>query len=592
VKEVRLAGRRSPVALAVVMLALVAAGCDPASVYGPLKGQWSVQTPGGAPIAAKPAADATTVYIGSWDGKEYAFGQASGALSWSTYLGVTRANCGGSTYTQGVTSSPWLQGGFAYLGGGGSTWDALDSAAGTISWTVPTGDNSVTGGHYNWSSPIVYNGYAYVGIASFCDEPLVQGELLQVNLSTHQITNVFKVVPDGQVGGTIWTNPVVDPATNTIYVATGNRGGPNQPHAQSIVALDATTLAVKDSWSLPANDPTIDADFATSPVLFTDSGGRRLVAVTNKNGMLYALQRDNLRAGPVWQTQIAVSVNVCDMACGSFSTGVFDGTQLYYAAGQTTIAGKTAGGSIRAIDPATGAFLWQHALPAQVYGAIAAANGMVAVPSSDGGLYVVSRTDGSVLYANALTGAAGAEGIFGAPTIAGARLFIGTTDGVVHAFNFPTSPGGAATVLARASRSPGGTYRQGSASCHAARGALLTADCRIATSRRTLCSRLGQLPAAVGSVVVDHLTMRASGRGARMPATVHLYTNGSCSGRPVKRMGLIDGYGSLRSVRPWKLSPDAVVSLRATRALNLSVRMVGRSIRAAAPPWGTPLPPR
>jgi hypothetical protein len=586
-----MAGRRSLAALTVVVLAFVVAGCNPSSVYGPLTGQWSFQTPGGSPIAAKPAADATTVYVGSWDGKEYAFGQASGALSWSTYLGVTKDNCGGSVYTQGVTSSPWLQGGFAYLGGGGSTWDALDSATGNVSWAIPTGDNSLTGGHYNWSSPVVYNGYAYVGIASFCDQPLVQGELLRVNLSTHQIANVFKVVPDGQVGGTIWTNPVVDSATNTIYVATGNRGGGNQPYAQSVVALDATTLAVKDSWSLPAGDPTIDADFATSPVLFTDSGGRPLVAVTNKNGMLYALQRGNLRAGPVWQTRIAVSVNVCDLCGGSFSTGVFDGTQLYYAAGQTMIAGNTVGGSVRAIDPTTGAFLWQRALPAQVYGALAAANGMVAVPSSDGGLYVVSRSDGAVLYANALTRAAGANQIFGAPTIAGSHLFIGTTDGVVHAFNFPASPG-AAGVLARASRLPARAYRRPPAACRAARGAFLTANCRIATGGGTRCSRLGELPPAVGSVVVDRLTMRASGRGARIPATVHLYTNGSCSGHPVKRIGMSHGYGSLRSAGPWKLSPGAVVSLRATRALQLSVRMVGRSVRAATPLSGAPRPPR
>ena len=75
-------------------------------------------------------------------------------------------------------------------------------------WRVFTG--SVSTGHYNWSTPGGLNGFAYVGIASLCDTPLVQGQLLRVDMSTHQIANTLNVVPDGQLGGTIWTKPVVD----------------------------------------------------------------------------------------------------------------------------------------------------------------------------------------------------------------------------------------------------------------------------------------------------------------------------------------------------------------------------------------------
>ena len=455
-------------------------------------------------------------YVGSWDGYEYAFDDASGALGWKANLGQTQANCGGTLFTQGVTSSPSLRGGIAYLGGGGSTWDALDTATGATLWTIPTGDNSLTGGHYNWSSPLVYNGHAYVGIASFCDSPLVQGELLRVNLTTHQIENVFKVVPDGQVGGTIWTNPVVDAATNTIYVATGNAEGPSQPYAQSIVALDATTLAVKSKWSLPASDPTIDADFPTTPVLFTDSGGRALVSVTNKNGMLYAFQRSNLSAGPVWQRRIAVSSDASPTG-SAFSNGLFYASRLYYAAGETTIGGKTVGGSIRALNPATGAVLWERALPATVYGALTAANAMVAVPASNGGLYLVRATDGVVMYANSLDGVGGFH-IFGAPTIADGYLFIGTTDGVVHAFNYPSFPG-ASSQLARAASSEGHARRVTASACAGTRGARLTVRCRLAVGGRARCARLGEIPAAVGAVGVDRLTARRldAARASRQP---------------------------------------------------------------------------
>ncbi len=83
---------------------------------------------------------------------------------------------------------------------------ALDAATGSILWKVYTGDNSATAGHYNWSSPLIYNGYAYIGVASLGDCPLVQGQLLRVDLNTHQIVNIFNVVPTGQVGGGIWTS--------------------------------------------------------------------------------------------------------------------------------------------------------------------------------------------------------------------------------------------------------------------------------------------------------------------------------------------------------------------------------------------------
>jgi outer membrane protein assembly factor BamB len=431
----------------------------------------------------------------------------------------------------------------------------------------------VTGGHYNWSSPTVYNGYAYVGISSFCDSPLVQGELLRVNVSTHQVENTFNVVPDGQVGGGIWTNPVVDPATNTVYVATGSADAAN-PYAVAILALDATTLAVKSSWRPPPSDLIPDADFATTPLLFTDAGGRKLIAVTIKNGILYALPRDDISAGPVWQTRIADPANVCDMCAGSFSNGLFDGTRLYYAAGKTTVGGQSAGRSIRAIDPATGAILWEHALPAQVFGALAGANGMVAVPSSDGGLYVVRASDGVVLYANGLTGAAGASAIFAAPTIADGYLFIGTTDGVVHAFKFPAS-----TVRPTAgARAANGRSLSRSADCSARNGAVLTADCRVAIAAPARCARVREIPAAVGAVSVG----RISGRVSASRATLRLYTNGSCAGPPAINVRVAQRGPSNWIAHRWTLPPGTVVSVRASRQLALELRLVGRRLRPAS----------
>jgi outer membrane protein assembly factor BamB len=256
--------------LAVSSAALLMTACDPPSRYGPLHVEWSVQT--ADTIAATPAFSDGKVYMGSWDGYEYALDQASGTQRWRTFLGRYTNPCD----TSGVTSSPAIQDGSAVLGGGDANWYSLNTTTGAKQWSLFVGDPS--SGYYNWATPVTFNGYAYVGVSSLCDSPLVQGKLLRVRLTTGAVANTWKVVPDGQVGGTIWTTPAVDKARNKVYVTTGNRAydssGNNQKLAESMVAVDAATLAVKDYWSLPVSDPTPDADWGTGPVFLTDGQGR------------------------------------------------------------------------------------------------------------------------------------------------------------------------------------------------------------------------------------------------------------------------------------------------------------------------------
>jgi len=52
---------------------------------------------------------------------------------------------------------------------------ALDAATGNVLWKVYTGDNSATGGHYNWSSPLIYNGDADVGVVGGAGVALAEG---------------------------------------------------------------------------------------------------------------------------------------------------------------------------------------------------------------------------------------------------------------------------------------------------------------------------------------------------------------------------------------------------------------------------------
>src|SRR5207302_487240 len=62
--------------------------------------------PTGNIIAASPAIINGTVYVGSWDGYEYAIDEVTGKQKWKTFLGITQRTCGFAPgQTAGITST-------------------------------------------------------------------------------------------------------------------------------------------------------------------------------------------------------------------------------------------------------------------------------------------------------------------------------------------------------------------------------------------------------------------------------------------------------------------------------------------------------
>jgi outer membrane protein assembly factor BamB len=392
--------------------------------------KWAFTT--GGPIAASPTVVGGIVYVGSWDGYEYALNATTGALVWKTFLGQTTAPC----YPQlaGVSSAADVENGVVYVGGGDSYWYALDAATGNVLWKVFVGDN--TKGWYNWASPLIYNGYAYIGTSSVGDCPLIPGQLLQVSLSTQQVVNTFNAVPAGQVGGGIWTSPSVDPSTNTIFVTTGTRNQDTQTLSEAIIALDASTLAVKSTWAIPNSQQTVDSDFGNTPLLFNDSHGNPLVTAVNKNGFDYAWNRNNLAAGPVWSQAVTLPGSCPQCGDGSASSGAFANNMLFQAGGATVINGVGYRGSVRALDPATGNFLWQHGVYAPVIPGLAYSNGLI-VDGAGPTLEVLDASSGTRLYSYTTGGY-----LYAAPSVSNGQIYTGGTDDNVYAFGLaaPTTP--------------------------------------------------------------------------------------------------------------------------------------------------------
>ena len=389
----------------------------------------------GGPIATSVSIVGTTAYVGSWDGYEYAVNTSTGAMIWKQNLGVT-VDPGCNPVNNGVTSSAAIVNGVLYVGGGGPYWYALDPATGNILWKVYTGDNSQAGAHYNWSSPLIVGNYAYIGIASNCDNPLVQGQLLQVGISgaqQGQIVNTYNFVPNGQVGGGIWTTPTYDAATNTIFVSTGTLNDHTQTQSQAIVALNATNLQYVSSWQLPFEASVLDSDWGTTPTLTTDAAGDQLLSVANKNGIVYTFKRNNLAAGPVWQKQIAIGGDCPTCGDGTIASGIFANGTLYYAGGSNVAGGHGSGGSISAFDPGTGKVLWSRQTEQPILGSPAYVNGMIGV--TEGNTFeVLNASNGTLLYSYVLPAT-----VYGAVSVARSQFYVGAVDGKLYAFGLPGS---------------------------------------------------------------------------------------------------------------------------------------------------------
>jgi outer membrane protein assembly factor BamB len=384
-------------------------------------------------VTASAAIVAGVAYVGSGDGNEYAIDAASGSVRWKTALGTTtNEQC--FPQTLGVSSSAAVVDGVVYVGGGGPYWYALEADGGRVLWRVPTGDNSPAGGHYNWSSPLIWQNAAYIGIASDCDLPRVHGELLRVDLRSHKVTATFHVVPANGIagGGGIWTSPTVDPATGTIFVVTGEKSVPGQKLTRSIVALDPTTLALQSSWQVPDDQAVAggDSDWSTTPIVL-DVGGMGLVIAGNKNGRLYAFSRSDLSAGPVWQRAIAVPGQCGVCAEGTFSSAAYGKGRLYVAGGGTTIAGTSYRGSVRALDPTTGNVIWEQGLRDPVLPALAYGDGFV-VAAAYTNVDIFDAGDGHLLWSEP-----SGSGTFAAPSVSGGRIVIGLTDGNVWILGSP-----------------------------------------------------------------------------------------------------------------------------------------------------------
>jgi outer membrane protein assembly factor BamB len=115
----------------------------------------------------------------------------------------------------------------------------------------------------------------------------------------------------------------------------------------------------------------------------------QMVGLLNKNGIYYAFDRTTISAGPLWQVQLATPATNLE---NNVSSSAWDGSQLYISAASTTINGSTCAGSLRALNPASGAFNWEDCLAADVLGPVTVVPGVAEVGSGTSFILIDTQT--------------------------------------------------------------------------------------------------------------------------------------------------------------------------------------------------------
>lgn len=409
-----------------------AAGLDRGRVRK-LKLKWAFGYPGAAATYGQPTSYAGKLFVGSEDGTVYALDAATGC-TWWTFR---------ASDTVKTAISIGNNGHAAYFGDTNGYVYAVNADTGSQIWRVhpePHSASRITG------SPLLVGKRLYVPISSGEEgasaDPhypccTFRGSLVALDTATgKQIWKTYTIDEParptrksgqgvqyfGPAGAAVWSPPTVDWKRHTIYVATGNNySDPPTNASDAVIAMDINTgrklwhrqFTPKDLWNSGCvaeqkdNCPGTrgdDFDFGSPPVLKTLSNGRDILLLSQKSGVVYALDPDQ-RGKLLWKRRIGKGGPLGGIQWG----GAVDGQYAFYPLSDQDDAHPLAGGGVFALDLRTGKQVWFAAppkpacmstfgcSPAQM-AAPTAIPGVVFAGSLDGHLRAYDTRDGSVIW--------------------------------------------------------------------------------------------------------------------------------------------------------------------------------------------------
>jgi polyvinyl alcohol dehydrogenase (cytochrome) len=416
------------------------AGLRPADLPR-LQLKWAFGFPGVLAARTQPAVVGGRLFTASESGDVYSLDAKTGCIQW-TYRARASVRTAMTVAPYGAPGSTTR---FAvYFGDGRANAYAVDADSGRELWVRRLDDHpnaSITG------APAVHGNRVYVPTSAAGEE--VRGGGLDYGCCTFRgsvssldavtgaaVWKTYSIAEDpkpraknalgvqlfGPAGAAVWGSPTIDAGRGVLYVGTGNGfADPPQPTTDAVMAFELATGRVRWVkqtvpndvwiWQCPAtsadnaNCPAMqgpDFDISSSPVLAATPQGRDLLIVTQKSGVVYALDPDDSGA-VVWEYRIGEG-----SALGGQWGAAVDERRVYIGSAGALSASP---GGMHAIDLETGKRVWytppQRPLCAGTAeqwcnaaqgAAVTAIPGVVFSGSYDGGLRAYSTADGTIIW--------------------------------------------------------------------------------------------------------------------------------------------------------------------------------------------------
>jgi len=424
------------------MQSAAGAGLDRSQV-SKLKLKWAFGFPGATSALGQPSAAGGRLFVGSAGGVVYALNARSGCTIWSFKAAQTvRTAINVASYGEGRNA--------VYFGDAQSITYALDAETGALLWKTRVDEHPFS---HITGSPMLYEGRLYVPVSTGAEEFVAAGDPKYkcctargsvVALDARNGERLWKTytIPEpkptrvnsagtqmmGPSGVSVWSAPTVDVKRKVLYVGTGNEhSGPETTASDAVLALDMETgkvlwskqLTPADHWNvacvLPGQvncpeKPGEDTDIGASPILVSLPGGKRLLLVGQKSGVMWALDPD-AQGEIVWQRRIGKGGILGGIMFGPAA----DADNVYVPLSDFTMRGATEGGDPKlggglfALRIATGEKAWYAppeepkclgtlgCTPAQMAPATLIP-GVVFSGSMDGHLRAYNTVDGAVIW--------------------------------------------------------------------------------------------------------------------------------------------------------------------------------------------------
>ena len=426
--------------------------------------KWAFGVPGAILMFGQPTVAAGRVFIGGQNGHVYALDMHTGCTYWDyrapggVRTAITVARVAGR-----IVALFGDRLGHAYC---------VDAATGETIWKVTPDDQAgaaITG------APVLFEDGLYVPIANGeggaeCCKG--RGAVVALDAATGGVVWTAYMIPEaapqgrdatgaqlyGPSGAAVWSAPTIDARNRVLYVGTGdNHSAPATDTSDAVRALKLDDGKVVWSKQFIAGDVDPqgpDYDFGTSANLIALDGGKRVLTIGQKSGMVWGLDPDD-GGRIVWRRRVGAGGRLGGVQWGTATNGtavyvaVSDIRALDRPPGQPVAPDPTAGGGLFALGPADGAVLWRappanacgtrpNCSPAQL-AAVTATPDFVLSGAIDSHIRAYSAADGRVLWdydmarpfktVNDVEASGGSLDTAG-PTVAGGMIFVNAGYGV------------------------------------------------------------------------------------------------------------------------------------------------------------------